>query len=269
MALTCDNQAMTPLIKKNRAVAALAAGLSLAAGAAVLHAVGAGTAHADPGPEAEALHSTCREVLWVGDSTSIAYFGGEGTGTVTPSSAKSDEPLPTALLGSGVTRIDYDVYGGRSAHETVNGHPSAVDALAALVAANPTADCAVYSGGTNDSANIAVGSQFSAKDRLTALNEARGQARLYVTTAAIDPSAKASGYDSSATAPWNQAIATLWKPSLVINHAGHLAPGQFEQDGIHYTAAGTAARIDLANRVLAADPTAMFNPNEANASSTE
>lgn len=206
----------------------------------------------------EQLRTRCDHVLWVGDSTSIAYVGGEGTGTITPGSDKADEPLAAALLATGVQRIDYDVYGGRSAHEEVNGHPDAVTALSALVAAHPEAQCSVYSGGTNDSANISVGSQFSVMDRLTALDGARGKTKLYITTAAIDPSSTVSGYSPEVTAPWNEAIATKWRPDLVINHAGHLAPGQFEQDGIHYTKAGTDARIDLAARVLAGDPDALF-----------
>jgi len=247
---------MTPSPRKLVAAAAAASTAALTA----LTALAAAPAHAEP----QELESQCSTVLWIGDSTSIAYVGGEGSAAVEPGGAGADQPLAAALFKTGVKRLVYDVYGGRSAHEEVNGHPSAVDALRALVQAEPEADCAVYSGGTNDSANVAVGSNFSVDQRLGALDEARGDADLYVTTAAIDPSASASGYRPEATAPWNEALATTWKPSLVINHAGHLAPGQFEQDGIHYTAKGTADRIDLAVRVLAGDPAAVFvRPTEA------
>lgn len=204
------------------------------------------------------LKTQCQEVNWVGDSTSILSID-EGSGTVTPDDAElSGKPLPKALFATGVQRINYDISGGRSAHERVNGNPNAVEALSALSAANPEADCSVYSGGTNDSANVEVGSSVGVKDRLDALREAAGKSRLFVTTAAIDPQAQVSGYTPAAPAPWNHYLATEWEPELVINHAGHLLPGYFEQDGIHYTALGTEARADLAARVLAGDPAMLF-----------
>lgn len=227
--------------------------LGLAAGALA----GAGLAQAQPSTST-ADHTPCTKVAWVGDSTSINALTG-GSGIISPDSQAASSPIAKELFARGVATIAYDVSGGRSAVETVNGNPNAVDALTDLIAGYPNIDCAVYSGGTNDSANIAVGSAVDAKTRLERLAAAAGDIPLYVTTVVIAPTATATGYTPAATATWNEALATTWPEQRVINHAGY--PALLGSDGIHYTADGDAARAVLAADVLAGK-TQFYRPTD-------
>ena len=229
----------------NRRPAALALAAATAAALTVVPSAAAAPQLAD-------LKTKCRNVNWVGDSTSIAMIE-EGSGTVTPGNNDlATKPLSKALFATGVESITYDISGGRSAIEKINNKPSAVEALEALMKSNPKADCNVAAIGTNDAANIEVGSNYGAAERLTRLLKVSGKTPLLVTTAAISDSATASGYTSATTKEWNDVIRRL-PASNVIDWAEHVKDEYFYPDGIHFNEDGTFARSELAARVMAAD----------------
>lgn len=229
----------------NRRPVALALAVATAAALTVVPSAAAAPQLAD-------LKTKCRNVNWVGDSTSIAMIE-EGSGTVTPGNNDlASKPLSKALFATGVESISYDISGGRSAIEKINNKPSAVEALEALMKSNPKADCNVAAIGTNDAANIEVGSNYGAAERLTRLLKVSGKTPLLVTTAAISDSATASGYTSATTKAWNDVIRRL-PASNVIDWAEHVKDDYFYPDGIHFNEDGTFARSELAARVMSAD----------------
>ena len=205
-----------------------------------------------PGSIPSSVHSLCTNINWVGDSTSIDLIT-EGAGVVKPGDQLADAVLPKALFASGVKEIHYDISGGRSVVEKVNGNPNAAEALTSLVSSNPSADCNVYAGGTNDAADIAVGSGTNAMSRLATLAQISGKTPLLVTTVAIGETATATGYTPAAADVWNGALFVGLDRANIIDWFAHVGPSDFQEDGIHYTEVGAQNRAALITAVLAGD----------------
>ena len=112
--------------------------------------------------------------------------------------------------------------------------------------------CWVIALGTNDTANVSVGSNVGRMARIRELmSVARGAPVMWVNVKTLDPSG-----------PWSEANMQLWNDTLV--QACHQYPnlrifdwasvaqdGWFISDGIHYTPAGYAARAHLIAQALA------------------
>ncbi|MGI6797913.1 N-acetylmuramoyl-L-alanine amidase [Gordonia sihwensis] len=162
----------------------------------------------------------------------------DGRGTIERGSAGADSPLAHNLLPVGVKTIYYDVAGGRSAVEVVNGRPSAVDALAGL----PEADCYVAAIGTNDGANIASGSAIGAEERIERLQAATSGKPLYMLTISVGSNTGISGYGPDAAQKFNDAIKAKLPADQVIPWAERASDELRAEDGIHDTPDGTNAR---------------------------
>lgn len=179
----------------------------------------------------------CKTLGWVGDSLSVPLLA-EGRGTIQRGAVGQDTPLAKDLLPQGVSTIYYDVAGGRSAVETVNGTPNAVDALASL----PAADCYFAAIGTNDAANIAVGSAVDAQERVKRLVAAASGKPLFMMTVAIGPNATQNGYTPAAAKTMNDAITAGLPAGSVLDWAARSQSGLLAADGIHDSAEGTSSR---------------------------
>jgi hypothetical protein len=112
--------------------------------------------------------------------------------------------------------------------------------------------CWVIALGTNDTANVSVGSSVGRLARIAGLmSVAHGAPVLWVNVKSLD-----------STGPWAEANMRLWNDALlaachryqnlrVFDWASVARPAWFNLDGIHYTPAGYAARARLIARALA------------------
>jgi hypothetical protein len=188
--------------------------------------------------------TSCTTVGHIGDSTSV--------GMISPDSL----PDPARRLGAqyadvGVRHLWVDASGGRSIVETLPGQVNGYN-----VARNWVADgfrgCWVFALGTNDTANVSVGSNVS---RMTRIEEmmavAHGEPVMWVNTHTLLPAG-----------PWSEANMQTWNNDLVaacakypnmriFNWAAMDQPAWHISDGIHYTSAGYAVRAAAIAHALA------------------
>ena len=203
--------------------AAGAAGATGTAGAA-------GTAAGGAGPR-----TSCRSVAHIGDSTSVDLI----SAAILPDASQR---LAARYRGAGVRHVLIDASGGRSIVEEMPGQRNAYT-VAAGWRGQGYRGCWVFALGTNDAANVAVGSAtgLTARiDRMMAV--AHGQPVLWVNTRT-----------ELSAGPWSEVNERAWNAALtralarypnmrIFNWAAVVRPGWFLPDGIHYNAAGCAAR---------------------------
>ncbi len=204
-----------------------------------------GQGTAAPGRAAASAPGTsCRSVAHIGDSTSV--------GLVSP----QDLPDPAQRLAAqyrdvGVRHTWIDASGGRSMVEEMPSQINGYD-TARTMASSGFRGCWVIALGTNDTANVSVGSDVSRMARIQELmSVARGAPVMWVDVKTLDPSG-----------PWSEANMQLWNDTLlqacqqfpnlrIFDWASAAQDDWFLSDGIHYTPAGYAARARLIARALA------------------
>jgi peptidoglycan/LPS O-acetylase OafA/YrhL len=229
-------------------------GSATGAGATGTGAAGTGAAGAptggDPAGAAPASGSpsrprtSCRSVVHIGDSTSEGMISADYL------------PDPRQRLAAQYTRVGVavvrtEISGARSIVETYEGHPNAW-MIARQLIRHGYHGCWVLALGTNDVANVAVGSPVSLAARIRLMmSVTRGQPVMWVNVRSL----LASGaYAESNMIRWNQALqqACARYPSMrVYDWAAAARRGWFIGDGIHYTSAGYAARAHLIANALA------------------
>ena len=175
--------------------------------------------------------TSCRSVAHIGDSTSV--------GLVSP----LDLPDPAQRLAAqyrdvGVRHSLIDASGGRSMVEEMPGQVNGYDTARSMASAG-FRGCWVIALGTNDTANVSVGSSVGRMGRIRELmSVAHGAPVLWVNVKTLDPSG-----------PWSEANMQLWNDTLlqachqypnlrVFDWASVAQDGWFISDGIHYTSAG-------------------------------
>ena len=231
---------------------------------------GAGSNKADPkgavpapGPPSGSLTS-CRAVVHIGDSTSEGMI------------SKDYLPDPHQRLAAqynrvGVRVVHPEISGARSIVETYDGHPNAWMVARGLIRRGYHG-CWVLALGTNDTANVAVGSPVSLAARIRLMmSVTRGQPVMWVNVRSL----LAGGpYAESNMIRWNQALqqaCTRYPNMRVYDWAAAARRGWFIGDGIHYTSAGYAARAHLIANALASAfpvwhrPTALPGGEQENA----
>ena len=181
------------------------------------------------------LRTSCRSVAHIGDSTSA--------GLVSPL-VLTDPALRLAARYAdvGVRHLRVDASGGRSIVEILPGQVNGYH-VARAWASHGFRGCWVFALGTNDTANVSVGSDVSRLARVERMmSAAHGQRVLWVNTRTM-----LSG------GPWAEAHMRRWNDTLlsacarypnlrIFNWAAVANPGWYLTDGIHYTSAGYAAR---------------------------
>ena len=180
----------------------------------------------------------------IGDSTSV--------GLVSP----LDLPDPAQRLaaqyaGVGVRHTWIDASGGRSMVEEMPGQVNGYDTARNMVSQG-FRGCWVVALGTNDTANVSVGSGVGRMARIQELmSVAHGAPVMWVNVKTLDSSG-----------PWSEANMQLWNDTLlqachqypnlrIFDWASAAQDGWFISDGIHYTPAGYAARAHLIAAALA------------------
>jgi peptidoglycan/LPS O-acetylase OafA/YrhL len=188
--------------------------------------------------------TSCRSVVHIGDSTS--------DGLVSADYLPDPRQRITAQYAMvGVTRSIMEISGGRSIVETLMGQPNAYTVAQQLVR-NGYHGCWVLALGTNDTADVYVGSNVGLAARIQRMMAVTGgQPVLWVNVRSLLSSGPYSEHNMQL---WNQALlrACSRYPNMrVFNWAAFARPQWFISDGIHYTSAGYAVRSSLIATALA------------------
>jgi peptidoglycan/LPS O-acetylase OafA/YrhL len=189
-------------------------------------------------------HTSCRAVVYIGDSTS------EGL--------TSHEYLPRrreriearfAHVGAGVQH--YEISGARSIVETYEGEPNAEEAARRWRAAGYRG-CWVLGLGTNDAADVYVGSNVDLKERINRMMATIGRRPvLWVNVKSLEGSGP---YAEQNMRAWDEALAESCRryPNMrIFDWASVVHDEWFIEDGIHFTSPGYEARALLIARALA------------------
>ena len=188
--------------------------------------------------------TSCRSVAHVGDSTSVDLI------------SPADLPDPADRLRAryadvGVKHLLIDASGGRSIVEVLPGQVNGYNVAQAWWNQGYRG-CWVFALGTNDTANVSVGSAVGLMSRIDEMMAvAHGEPVLWVNTVT-----------ELATGPWSEANEQLWDNTLVsalgrypnmriLDWAALAQPGWFLSDEIHYDEAGCEARAQAIAQGLA------------------
>jgi hypothetical protein len=192
----------------------------------------------------QALGTSCRSVAHIGDSTSVDLI----------SSANLPDPaeqLPARYTDVGVKHLLMDASGGRSIVEALPGQVNGYNVAQAWWNQGYRG-CWVFALGTNDTANVSVGSAVGLTARIDEMmSVAHGEPVLWVNTVT-----------ELSSGAWSEANEQAWDTALVsalsrypnmriLNWAALAQPGWFLPDGIHYDEAGCAARAQAIAQGLA------------------
>jgi hypothetical protein len=165
-------------------------------------------------------------------------------------------PDPSQRLGAQYARVGVktqylEIEGGTSIVETIPGTQNAYDLAEALVARGYHG-CWVVALGTNDTADVYVGSHVSLAARVQRMMSViGGQPAMWVN----DRSLVATGpYSETDMEQWNRALLQACQayPNMrVYDWASVVQPTWFISDGIHFSSPGSAARARLIASALA------------------
>jgi lysophospholipase L1-like esterase len=197
-----------------------------------------------PGAPAFPLKTSCQSVAHFGDSTSDGLV--------------SADYLPDAALrinaqyaDVGVRSVRFEIQGGTSIVETILNQPNAYT-LAQQLVRGGYRGCWVLALGTNDTADVAVGSNVGIAARIQRMMSViHGEPVMWVNVKSL----VATGpYAEKNMQKWNQALLSACHayPNMrVFDWAAFAQPQWFIPDGIHYTSAGYAQRSRLIAEALA------------------
>ena len=180
----------------------------------------------------------------IGDSTS--------EGLISPEYLPNPALRITAQYADvGVRTVRTDISGARSVVEVLPGQINGFDAARAIYGSG-FRGCWVIALGTNDTADVAVGSNVGLRTRIARMMAAaHGEPVLWVNLRSL-----------LATGPYSEANMLTWDNTLlqmcpkypnmhVYNWAAVARPKWYISDGIHFTSAGYAVRARLIARALA------------------
>jgi peptidoglycan/LPS O-acetylase OafA/YrhL len=203
-------------------------------------------APAAPAPPASGgpLRTSCRAVAHIGDSTS--------DGLVSPDYLPNPADRITARYEDvGVRTVRIDISGGRSVVEVLPGQVNGYDAAQDMTRQG-FRGCWVIALGTDDTADVAAGSEVGLGTRIARMmSAARGEPVLWVNIRTLVSSGP---YAEPNMARFDRALlrACGRYPNLrIFDWAAVARRKWFISDGIHYTSAGYAARAQQIADALA------------------
>jgi len=185
--------------------------------------------------------SLCTSVAYIGDSTSV--------GLIDPAYLPEGQRIDDRLEEVGVYESQIDISGARSTVEEVNGQPNA-EAAAQAIADTGFDGCWIFAMGTNDTANVAVGSTVGTTERIDKLMAvADGNPALWINVRTLNPGNPA--YSEENMEAWDQDLLEACEryPNMrVYDWANRVKDDWFIDDGIHFTSEGYRARaLAIAN----------------------
>ncbi|HEX9624595.1 MAG TPA: hypothetical protein VF979_09470 [Streptosporangiaceae bacterium] len=182
-----------------------------------------------------ALRTSCRSVAHIGDSTSVDLI----SPSFLPDPAQR---LPARYTAVGVKKLKLDASGGRSIVETLPGQVNG-DNVARTWWDQGYRGCWVFALGTNDSANIAVGSTMDQPARIDEMMAtAHGEPVMWVN---VRTTLTSGSWSSANEQAWDKAllIASHRYPNMRIFDWSAIAqPSWFLPDGVHYNSLGCQLR---------------------------
>ena len=221
---------------------------------------GAGTVgHETAGAGVGAFRTSCSEVAHLGDSTSESLI----SSTYLPDPAQR---LGAQYARVGVSRSLMEIVGANSIVETLPGDQDGYQIAQGLVAQGYKG-CWVIALGTNDTADVYVGSNVGLAARIKRMMSVIGnEPVLWVNVKSLLSSGPYSETDMQ---EWDNALlaaCSAYPNMRVFNWAAMAQPQWFISDGIHYTSAGSAARsAAIADALATAFPA--VTPTDAAANS--
>jgi hypothetical protein len=193
---------------------------------------------------ASSTRSSCRSVVYLGDSTSE---GSISTDYIPNPRLR----LEGQLADVGATRTLAEISGARSIVETYQGQPNAAT-VAKQHVSQGYKGCWILALGTNEADNVYDSSPFNFTTRVNRMMAVIGsQPVLWVSSISLLSS---GGYSNDLMKRWNhdlEASCPRYPNLRVFDWASRAQPRWFIADGIHYTSPGYVARTHLIARALA------------------
>jgi len=203
----------------------------------------AATPHKPKPAAAPPTHSSCRAVVYIGDSTSE----GEISTDYIPDARQR---LPEQLADVGVTTFYPEISGARSIVETFEGYPNAATVAQNHISAGYNG-CWILALGTNDVDNINTGSTITLPTRIARMMSIIGhQPVLWIDVITL---LSDGPYSEGQMQRWNTALlqACHRYPNMrIYDWAAHAKRRWFIPDGIHYYSPGYVARSQLISHGL-------------------
>ncbi len=188
--------------------------------------------------------TSCRSVVYIGDSTSE----GETSTDYIPGRRRR---LQAQLADVGVRRTVAEISGARSIVETYEGNPNAATVARQLMAQG-FRGCWILALGTNDAADVAIGSNVGLSARISRMMSIIGtQPVLWVDAVTL---VRSGDYAEAGMQKWNQDLVVAchrYPNARVFDWAAHAKARWFIPDGIHYYSPGYVARAHFIARGLA------------------
>jgi peptidoglycan/LPS O-acetylase OafA/YrhL len=216
--------------------------------ARVEEAVAAGTgkpAPLTPAQTAESERSSCKAVVHIGDSTSEGLTSPEYL-------PLASQRIEAQYADVGVVEQHMEISGARSIEEQFEGEPNAQE-VAEAWKLEGFHGCWVLALGTNEAANVFVGSAVGEMERIEIMmNTIGNEPVMWVNVRSLveagDP------YAAENMKQWDEEllVACLRYPNMrVYDWASDVKNEWFIEDGIHFTSPGYAARAELIAHALA------------------
>ncbi|MGN6167184.1 MAG: acyltransferase family protein, partial [Solirubrobacteraceae bacterium] len=191
--------------------------------------------HAAARPAKPATRTSCRSVIYIGDSTSEGQISGNYI------------PDPRKQLGGRLRRVGVKttipaISGARSIVEVFEGHPNAATVAREHIAQGYHG-CWILAMGTNDSADVEAGSNATRIQRIQRMMRIIGrQPVLWIDAITLLSSGP---YQEAGMQMWNNDLLTACRryPTMrIFDWATHAKRKWFIPDGIHYYPPGDVAR---------------------------
>jgi hypothetical protein len=213
-------------------------------GGAAIASVTASTSTVPPKPLPRATHTSCKQVVYVGDSTS----DGEASAAFVPNRRLR---APAQLFKVGVKATHMEVSGARSIYESYHGIPNGAT-VAQQEVAHGFHGCWILALGTNEAADVAAGSHYGLRSRIARMMSIIGdQPVMWVNVLTIAGSPEF--YGESGMRQWDDdllAACAKYPMMRVYDWAAHAKARWFIPDGIHYSPDGYVARTRLIAHAL-------------------
>jgi peptidoglycan/LPS O-acetylase OafA/YrhL len=198
-----------------------------------------------PAQAAESTRSSCKAVAHIGDSTSEGLVSAEYL-------PNPNQRIEAQYRDVGAAEQVYGIAGARSIVETFEGEPNAQE-VAEAFKYEGFKGCWVLALGTNEAADVFVGSSVGEMERIELMMETIGdEPVLWVNVRSLveagDP------YSKENMEKWDEELlrACPKYPNMrVYDWADDVKDAWFIEDGIHFTSPGYAARAELIAHALA------------------
>ena len=190
------------------------------------------------------LRTSCGAVAHLGDSTSEGMVSAAYL-------ANPNQRLVAQYHDVGVKKVITNIVGANSIVETLPGDTNGYNAAKDIVKQG-FKGCWVIALGTNDAADVAIGSSVDPSQRIQEImSVAHGSPVLWVN---VVSTLNSGPYAESSMQTWNAALSKAcakYRNMRVFNWASLVQPSWFISDGIHYTSAGYAQRSEQIAAALA------------------